>query len=110
METRSITQVRIYKLILNPMQAPKIEFGEIVAVSTDYEKLVEWYKSQMAPEGWYDGRWFKTFVQGSPLEWYNPATNLEFNAYDPFNHGIRDEWVHEDTYLNIINHNLYTVV
>lgn len=110
METRTITQVRVYKIILNPMQAPQVEIGEIAAISTEYDKLVEWYKSQLAPQMWRDGRWNKTFAEGSPLEWYNPAWSLELNAYDPFNQGIRDEWVTEDMYFNIINHNLYTVV
>lgn len=113
MQTRTIpahTEIRLYKLILNPMKAPKIEISEIAAVSTEYKKLVEWYKSQLAPELWYDGRWGKSFVQGSPLEWYNPASNLDLNAYDPFDHGIRDEWVREETYLDIINSNRFKII
>lgn len=109
METRTITQVRLYKLILNPMQAPQIEIGEIVAVSTEYEKLVEWYKSQLAPEPWRDGRWYKVFAEGTPLEWYNPE-NIELNAPCSFGHGIKDEWVTEETYLNVVSGNFFPVV
>lgn len=110
METRTITQVRLYKLILNRMTAPDYEIGETVAVSTEYDKLVEWYKSQIAPEPWRDGRWGKTFAKGTPLEWFNPVVNLGLNDYNPYLFGIKDEWVHMDTYLYIIEHNRYTVV
>jgi len=102
METRTITQVRVYKLILNPMTA-NAEAGELVAASTDYQKLVDWYNSQKAPEPWRDGQWNKVFAEGSPLEWHNPADNLELNAPDIFNHGIRDEWVAESVYIDVIN-------
>ena len=67
METRTITQVRIYTLALNPM-AGRAEERRIVALSTDYNKLVAWYRDQMVPE-WRDGLWYKYFRQGSPLEW-----------------------------------------
>ena len=110
METRTVTQVRVYKLILNDMRDAHVETCTIAAISTEYEKLVEWYNSQLAPKVWRDGRWGKTFVEGSPLEWYNPAADLELNAYDPFNQGIRDEWVSEEVYLDVINNNRITVV
>lgn len=108
METRTITQVRVYKLILNPMTA-NAEAGEIVAISTDYQKLVDWYESQKAPEMWRDGRWNKTFAEGSPLEWYNPD-NIELNAPSCFGQGIRDEWVKEETYLGIVNSTRFRVI
>lgn len=112
METRTITitQVRVYKLILNDMRDAHVETCTIAAISTEYEKLVEWYKSQIAPEPWRDGRWHKVFAEGTPLEWYNPVYNLELNAYDPFDQGIRDEWVREEVYLDIIGSGHVVVV
>lgn len=41
MQTRTITEVLLYRLILNDMRFPKIEIKQLVAVSTSYEKLVE---------------------------------------------------------------------
>ena len=103
MEARTVNEVRLYKLVLNNMQAPKIEMGTLVAVSGDYDKLVNWYKSQLAPAMWRDGRWGKTFAQGTPLEWYNPASSLELNDTYPFGQGISDEWVRESSLPDIMN-------
>ena len=103
METRSMTEVRMYKLVLNDMRFDHIEDSKIVAVSFDYEKLVEWYNSQIAPALWRDGRWGKTFAQNTPLEWCNPASSLELNNLYQFGHGISDEWVREEYIGRIIS-------
>lgn len=109
METRNITQVRIYKLVLNSMFA-NYEQGNIVAISPSYEKLVDWYKSQCAKELWRDGRWEKSFIQGSPLEWYNPCLSLELNDTDHYGHGIGDEWIEKSVYHKILAGNKFTVI
>ena len=97
METRNITQVRVFVLVLNDMRFPKIEMGRIVAVSTSYEKLVELYNSNKAEsqysENVNDYNWNKTFKKDSVLEWYNPVYSLELNYNDEFGHGIHDEWL-----------------
>lgn len=81
MQTRTITEVLLYRLILNDMRFPKIEIKQLVAVSTSYEKLVEWYNSQIADDRWVDTidgyNWSKTFKKDSPLEWYNPVDSLQ---------------------------------
>lgn len=100
METRQINQVRVYKLILNPM-AGCSEAGELVAFSTDYDKLVNWYNSQRAAEPYRDGHWWKVFAPGTPLEWYNPADWLELNNLGLFGHGIADEWINEEVFLDV---------
>lgn len=41
METRTIQEVRIYVLVLNTFRTA--ESGEIVAMSDDYNRLVDWY-------------------------------------------------------------------
>ena len=101
METRQITQLRVYKLIMNHV-SDRAEDGTITAISTDYDKLVAWYHSQLAPEKWRDGRFLKTFAEGSPLEWFNPVTSLELNELGTFGHGIADEWIRETVYMDII--------
>ena len=92
MQTRTITEVLLYRLILNDMRSPKIEIKTLVAVSTSYEKLVEWYNSQKADDSWVDTidgyNWNKTFKKGSPLEWYNPADSLELMEIDQLRHSI----------------------
>ena len=81
MQTRTITEVLIYKLILNDMRYPKIEMKSLVAISTSYEKLVDWYNSQKADDVWVDVideyNWRKAFKKDSPLEWYNSADSLQ---------------------------------
>ena len=51
METRTTQEVRIYVLVLNTFGAA--ETGEILAVSDDYNRLVDWYNQQINPEGKY---------------------------------------------------------
>ena len=99
-EARNVTELRLYKLILNPM-TDRAEAGQIVAISGDYDKLVQWYHSQLASEPYRDGQWYKVFTKGSPLEWFNPAGTLELNNPGLFGHGIRDEWVAESVYYNV---------
>ena len=66
METREIQEVRIYVLVLNTFGAA--ETGEIVAVSDDYNRLVNWYNEQFNLEGKYrENGWCKTFKKGSSI-------------------------------------------
>lgn len=110
METRTITQVRIYTLALNPMTG-RAEERRIVALSTDYNKLVAWYNDQLAPEPWHDRRmWCKVFRAGSPLEWFNPAYSLELNQTGPYRHGIGDMWIPESEWPVLRSCGYYTII
>lgn len=109
METRTITQVRIYMLALNPMTG-RGEERRIVALSTDYNKLVAWYNDQLAPEPWRDGQWYKEFRAGSPLEWFNPAFSLELNRTAPYGHGISDEWLFEGDWSRAQGSSYWTII
>lgn len=101
METRTITQVRIYKLILNHM-GDRCESATIVAISGDYNRLVSWYEEQKLLKPYRDEEgWYRTFADGSPLHWFNPADTLELNCPDRWGHGISDEWVYADVWNNI---------
>lgn len=108
METRTITQVRIYTLGLNPMMG-RSEERRIVALSTDYNKLVAWYRDQLAPEPWRDGQWYKEFRAGSPLEWFNPAITLDLDK-PPFGHGIGDMWIPEREWPELRSCGYYTII
>lgn len=105
METRQITEVKIYKLILNPMRG-NTENGSIVAIAYEKQKLIDWYNSKLAPEVLVEEgspsfechgdshKWHKTFRAGSELEWYNPCYgNFEPNHYG---HGISEQWATEE--------------
>ena len=101
METRHITQVRIYVLALNTFGSA--ESSEIVAISPEYDRLVQWYNDQFANENWRDSNGFlHTFKKGSVIENYNPCASLELNDTELFGHGIHDEWVE----LNSFNQNI----
>jgi len=72
METRSINQIKIWKLMLNRMTG-KAEQVDIVAMSTDRQKLSEFYESKKV--GIYkDDIWNKQFEKGSLIEWFNDTT------------------------------------
>lgn len=64
-----------YGLLLNNMQEAKIENLTVVKVSTDRDELVRFYNERLV-EPYKDGKWNKTFRQGSELEWYNPVVSL----------------------------------
>lgn len=102
MEIRTIEEVRIYVLVLNTFGA--VESGEVVAISDDYDKLVDWYKRQLNPKGTYqeDG-WLKTFKKGSLIEYNNPCFSLELNNTYPFGHGIHDEWISLEQFYSLGN-------
>lgn len=110
METREkyLQEIRLYVLCLNPMDG-SAESAVDVAVSTDYQRLVDWYRGQFNPGGyWRDNGFNKTFKPGSPLEWYNPIYNLDLNNLGTFGHGIYDTWVSVDS-LNEIRSRFYCV-
>ena len=95
METRQITEVKVWKLILNPMKG-NTENSTVVAVSYEKQKLIDWYNSLLAPEPYTDKgevsfpdkgdfagyendshSFHKVFIKGSELEWYNPCDSFE---------------------------------
>lgn len=108
METRTITQVKIYTLTLNPIMN-RAEDRRVVALSSDYDRLIAWYRDQMVPE-WRDGQWYKYFRQGSPLEWYNPPRTLELNELQPWGHGIADVWINADGWPALRSSSWYTII
>lgn len=94
METRTITQVKIYKLLLNPMPA-NFENINMVAIAYDKQHLIDWYES-LKVEPYEDENWYKVFKRGSKLEWYNP---IEYSDYG----GIQEEWTTQEAIDNFIS-------
>lgn len=105
METRTINQVKVYVLAMNPV-TDRAERADNVAIATDREKLVAWYKDQLANETWVDGTFRKVFKKGSQLEWYNPLGDLSESFESMFGHGIHELWINEDVYRDL---NIYKV-
>lgn len=96
MNTRTVTQVEVWFLFLNPMVG-RMEERSLVATALSKESMIEWYNQQVAPELWHDGRYNKTFIQGSRLEWYNPVSWMG-GGFEPndYGQGLFSEWVNED--------------
>lgn len=104
METRTITEYKVYVLLLNPMRE-RFESMDLVAFAESKEALLNFIKSQKAAEPYYDdakevpnmygtyNRWYKVFKQGSLLEWYNDIDR---------GNQIQERWVNQETfdYLN----------
>lgn len=86
METRCITQVKIWKLLLNPMTG-KAENIEIAVMSTDRQKVVDYYESKKV-ELYKDDGFNKQFEKGSLLEWFN---DTRWSGGEK----IEEEWVDE---------------
>ena len=125
METRQVTQIKIYKLILNPMRG-NTEGAEMVAIAYDKNKLIDWYKGEMQEGGWKDygesyfppkGEmggyenpnhcWHKTFKKGSVLEWYNPINLFDAEKMEGigYGHGISEEWTIQEAIDNYFSRN-----
>lgn len=96
-QKRVVTEVLIFKLVLNPI-TDRTESARLVAWSDEKQKLVDWYNS-LKVEPYRDNNWYKTFLSGSPLEWYNGLIDLESISY--LGHGIHEEWVEESILENI---------
>ena len=101
METRIIVEVRIFVLVLNTFG--RAEECEAVAISDDYDRLVDWYLNQFADDPYRDEGFYKTFKKGSKIEYNNPCGSVVLNNLNHFGQGIHDEWVSEDEYINIKN-------
>lgn len=109
MEARTITQVRIYVLVLNTFG--RAEEGRIAAISGNYQDLVDLYNSQLLPECYRDENGFyHTFNENGPLARLNPCSNLNLNEVDMFGHGIHDEWINEDIWYSLLNQNEYYII
>ena len=125
METRQITEVKIWRLILNPMRS-NTEDRQLLAISDDREKLLNWYKNEFASEPYYSvgensfpakgdfpaqysehHKYYKVFKLGSILEWMNPLMNED--EMGTFGHGIDHEWLSEDVVQNGLDSSIYFV-
>lgn len=99
METRQVTEVKLFFLVLNPM-AGNAENSNCLAYSEEKPKLIEWYNRQIVEPYQDDGishfsgeptKWHKTFAPGSILEWYNPLFSLDEPNH--YGQGIIEKWV-----------------
>jgi hypothetical protein len=101
METRTITQIKVYGLVLNTME--RVESGALVALAVNEQSLKDFYKSQLLKKPKIIGNWVYNFKEG-PLRHYNPS-GIQ-SVYDSmFGHGIFSEWVEEQN----IKKNVYRV-
>jgi hypothetical protein len=96
MEIRTINQIKIYYLVMNPM-TDRTEASKIVVMSDDKQRLINYYTDNMVAP-YIDGNWHKGFRKDSPLEWYNPIP-LD-GTLNHWGQGLKEEWVDEYEYLN----------
>lgn len=103
-EKRTITQVLVWKLILNPMTRNTGD-SELIAWSDDKDKLMDFYNDHKVEPYKEEGHasfechgnshtWRKVFKKGSPLEWYNPFDS-EDGSPNYYGQGLTSEWVNE---------------
>ena len=96
-ETRTVTQVKIWKLIMNPVW-DRLESRQIVVWSDDKEKLVNYYnQSKVEPYQEESGRggghkWYLNFSPTSFMHKFNPLDTPSLDPND-WGHGIFWEWV-----------------
>jgi len=86
METRTVIEIKIWKVLLNRMTG-RAEEVDIAVMSTDRQKIEDYYNSKKV-DIYEDGRFNKNFKKGSLLEWFN---DTRWNRNSPF----EEEWVDE---------------
>lgn len=97
MEKRVMEEVKLYKLVMNPVTA-NAETGNIVAISTEIERLEYFLKEQESLFPFRDASGYVHFYKEGPLYWYNQPT---FGSC--WGHGIQSEWVYVETYNELRN-------
>lgn len=105
MEKRVMEEVKLYKLVMNPITA-NAETGCIVAISTEIENLERFLKEQEGPFPFRDSSGYQHFFKEGPLYWYNP---LMMSARC-WGHGIQSEWVYVETYNELRNSGQYMFI
>lgn len=88
MKTRTIEEVKVFRLRLNPMTA-NFESRSIVALCFDKDELFAWYEKQKV-EPYNDGRWRISFNTESKLANYNPYDDGGFICNEHC--GIFESW------------------
>lgn len=100
METRQVTQVKIYYLFMNGVY-DNAEDGSIAAVSTSKDRLIWAYRENLLPQ---EERFrdefhrYRSFKSG-PFYDYNPLPDLMENYQ--WAHGLKSDWVLEDDLENV---------
>lgn len=97
METREITQYRIYALRMNHA-ADRAESIRTVAASFSYDALVRFYQSQYTPELLKNPYGCNVHFIPGPLHFYNTIYSTELNQVGVFGDGIVSGWIDEDDY------------
>ena len=100
METRTITEVKTYKLILNPVYG-QAEYVRLAAFSDDYDRLYDFYMSELTNDVVQEDGFFRYFRKG-PLYNYNLAYHINLQQPDDYyGPGITYQWVPLDTFDEI---------
>lgn len=81
----------MFVLLLNDMRSAKVEMVAPVARSESRDELMA-FMSRHTVEPYRDGRWYKTFRQGSILEWFN--TMDCFGRIEDM--GTENDWIEQN--------------
>lgn len=107
METRQVTEYKIYLLALNTF-GPAEEVVP-VAQSSDLQRLQEFYMDNLLP---YEDRFrddfgfLHSFKEG-PLFNFNPCSSLEVGDVGLFGDGIHELWVSENNMYKAMSNYLW---
>lgn len=93
MEKRTMIQVKLFILCLNPMR-DRMEARRPVILATSFEKLKEWYFEQKADKPYDDNGYYKEFKKDSELEWLNPLSDegRNWGEVTSNGHGVFFDW------------------
>jgi hypothetical protein len=95
-EKRTITQVKLWMLWLNPIFA-KGEVSDLCAVAYDKETLQKWMDAQKEDQPYKDAGFWKRFKLGSELEMYNGWFGGKC--------GINEQWMEEEDFNSWLKKN-----
>lgn len=110
METRIITEVKVYVLCLNNMQN-NAESSTPIVGSFERDKVVSYYNNEKVPTYQDDGinqfsqgatKWHRVFRKDGPLMWFNAVYgDISGPPDEHFGHGIQEHWIIQGTPVNI---------
>ena len=76
----------MFVLMLNDMRSSNIEITSPVLKGSSKKSIITYLERERVP-AYRDGRWYKTFRQGSMLEWCNQPDDRSFVDV-----GTRETW------------------
>ena len=110
METRTITEAKVYYLVMNGIFQRAEEYS-IIKASFEKQTLIDFYRAERCEpyKREYNGIFYTLFFkEGGPLQFYNPVHMIDYGQCDQldiYGQGIHEEWIEINRAQELVNTN-----